>query len=101
MIRVVILALTLAGCAISPVKRVDFLGHTYPDECMMDLSHIETPIYYVSKANLQTMAVRDGLTMYGAYYAEMIFVRDDLRGWVRDEVIHHERCHAKIGHWHD
>ena len=88
------LALLLAGCATGEPLQ-DFAGNSYPPACRGNLSDIQTPIAFVPGASLQWRASH-GATVRGMWMPGLIQIDNSLAGWLRDDVIRHERCHERI-----
>jgi hypothetical protein len=105
------LALTIAGCTRAyAYPTTDHAGRVYPLECRRDLSDVRVPVIYTSEAHMLSVAsaaglhVPDNARLYGLHVqqlgASIIMVDETLRGWVREDVVHHERCHEVAGAWH-
>lgn len=116
----ILAAATLLGMALAAndarsvdYPATDFAGNVYPADCRRDLSFIDIPIETVSRYELENVGLlagtRFGSRVWGAYTwpTPRIRIDEGLRSWMRDEVIHHERCHAlmdRLYHrpqWHD
>lgn len=105
------LALSVSACAQpGAYPATDHAGRVYPPECRRDLSNVQVPVIFTSEAHMLSTASAAGLhipanaRLYGLHVQQLgssiIMVDETLRGWVLDDVIHHERCHEVAGHWH-
>ena len=95
-----IAVMALTACATPWETGTDFVGNVYPEECRRDLSYVETPVSAVSEAFLlRIKKVPKGTELYELHVTRTggsthIYIRDDLHGWIKEEAIHHGRCHA-------
>jgi hypothetical protein len=107
----ILLAAAASACAdpgAAPTH--DHAGRPYPPECQRDLSHVNVPIIETTEASLFALAAIGGkhLNPAGRFYGlhirratgSTIYIDERLRGWLRADVIHHEKCHEVAGHWH-
>ena len=81
----------------------DQVGNVYPPECRGDLSHVVADIQFVSQKRLMMQRGADQYTMGWTYKVgnpRIVYIREDLTGWRRDDVIRHELCHIVAGDWH-
>jgi hypothetical protein len=85
---------------------VDQFGNRYPLQCLLDLSYVDVPVVFVSEQTMAKLAYGDpvvprGHRLYGLTIRQrLILVDDSLKGWRRDDVIRHEKCHIIAGNWH-
>jgi len=99
------LAAVLSACSNTPdyYAATDVLGNHYPVACQKDLSYIKIPVVPVSRADMDRLAAARHINgrLYGLTWGgKVIMIDENLRGWVRDDIIHHERCHVVAGDWH-
>ncbi len=98
----------MPSCTERLYPAVDIFGYVYPPECRRDLSKVKTPkgvepyVLDVSPQDLVTAAAgRVTGRIYGLTWGQsLILIDNTLQGWVRDETLHHERCHVLMGEWH-
>lgn len=107
-------ALVLAACVGCDPKpphlyATDYANNPYPAECRQDLSTLTAhiPVVDVDSDKLAKIA---GRPVYGIYMEfkglRFIYLEKNLSGWMRLEILHHERCHAfldmsgKDAAWH-
>ena len=99
----------LLGCAEGD-PATDFAGNVYPAECTIAAS-IAEPAERVAMdpVLMQAFDANPNHRTYGAYISGnpgVIFYDETLRGWLLDDVMRHEGCHALRFHrtgeaqWH-
>ena len=99
-------SLCVGACSAAPGDQpTDQFGNVYPPECRRDLSEVAVPVINVQPQVLQIWARALHKPLYSRMYAatiarEVILVDETVRGWKRDDLIHHERCHVVAGNWH-
>jgi len=100
---VIALILTPSCTAPTVFAATDFLGNHYPPACMVDLSYVNAPILFVSPKVLSEVRAKRHMAgrLWAVTYAKsLIMVDETAEGWVRDDLIRHERCHIVAGAWH-
>ena len=88
-----------AGCTPRPAHMyaTDYANNPYPNECRQDLAALtaQIPVVDVEPDKLARIA---GQPVYGVYMnfrgLKFIYLDSNLSGWMRLEILHHERCHA-------
>lgn len=108
----VALMLTAAAPSCAPVSDDrDYAGNVYPPACRGDLSHI--PVSFIPSANIAALmrfwnaaptplngGTPHGITLHHVDGTATAYVDEALRGWKRDDIVRHERCHVLVGGWH-
>lgn len=108
--RAVLFALLLAGCGTSAVGPNPWDERMYgiwpiPEACWVDLSKkVTVPVIVVPKAEMiRRHGMRGTGYVRGQYFPppdERIEISDAISGREYASVLHHERCHAVVGHFH-
>ena len=101
-------ALLLLGGCVSPQAQMppwqyetDQARNPWPAACRHDLAPETAHVPIVWRARAAMVGI-NGLTFFGGNPGgESIVIADDLRGWLLEDVLHHERCHIVAGiDWH-
>ena len=76
----------------------DQVGNVYPAQCRGDLSNVYVILYFVDRATIRKKS--DGRATIGVALGQVVYVADDLKPDIRDDVVRHEKCHVIAGNWH-
>lgn len=102
---IILASVFLAGCA-DPID-MDHARNIYPPQCAGSLADEPGEVIFVSPAQMRGLRVGNreawGMTREGS---RRFYIDNTLMGWMREDVIKHERCHGRMfrltgnGQWH-